>query len=117
MVNNSLLLQNHREKKKSDCLLEGLASALPPAPAPKPPKPLPKQPTIKTNSQKQKISITEKEHFKLVLSHPTFQSNPFETIKLHLNNTIENDREEEKKGKKLKEKVKRNGSRKRPNKL
>ncbi|GMH80065.1 hypothetical protein TrST_g2844 [Triparma strigata] len=111
MVNNSLLLQSHRSKKKSDCLLSGLSSALPSVPSPSPPPPPPKQTSIKTNLQKQKLSIEEKAQHKLVLEHPTFKSNPFEAIKLHLNNSLA---EAVPASKKVKEvKVKRNGSRKR----
>ena len=111
MVNNSLLLQSHRSKKKSDCPLSGLSSALPSVPSPSPPPPPPKQTSIKTNLQKQKLSIEEKAQHKLVLEHPTFKSNPFEAIKLHLNNSLAEAVHASKKVKEVK--VKRNGSRKR----
>lgn len=42
----------------------------------------------KTNKAKKDLAQKELTHMKLVLQHPTFQSNPFATIQQHLKNTL-----------------------------
>lgn len=43
---------------------------------------------IRKNKQKKNIAMEEVMHYNLVLQHPSFQSNPFETMKQHLRNTL-----------------------------
>uniref|UniRef100_A0A7S3PZY6 Uncharacterized protein n=1 Tax=Chaetoceros debilis TaxID=122233 RepID=A0A7S3PZY6_9STRA len=42
----------------------------------------------KTNKAKKDLAQKELTHMKLVLQHPTFQSNPFATMQQHLKNTL-----------------------------
>lgn len=47
------------------------------------------------NKQKKNIAIEEVVHYNLVLQHPSFQSNPFETMQEHLRNTLAKSIEEQ----------------------
>ena len=46
------------------------------------------KPQFVSNKSKKNVALTELSHFKLVLQHPTFQSDPFSTIMEHLDNTL-----------------------------
>jgi len=50
---------------------------------------------IRKNKQKKNIAIEEVVHYNLVLQHPSFQSNPFETMQEHLRNTLAKSIEEQ----------------------
>ena len=43
---------------------------------------------VTSNRAKKAVALQELEHFKLVLQHPVFVSNPFEAMQQHLNNTL-----------------------------
>lgn len=43
---------------------------------------------VETNKAKQKVTTEEVTHMNLVLQHPAFQKDPFETIREHLKNTL-----------------------------
>ena len=47
-----------------------------------------KQFLIKSNKARSKVQMMECEHVNLVREHPAFVQNPFETIQLHLKNTL-----------------------------
>ena len=47
-----------------------------------------KIPSMTTNKAKQNLAVNEITHMNLVLQHPSFRSNPMETIKEHLKNTL-----------------------------
>ncbi len=49
---------------------------------------------IRKNKQKKNIAVEEVVHYNLVLQHPSFQSNPFETMQEHLRNTLAKSTEE-----------------------
>mmetsp|Transcript_17855 Transcript_17855/g.27590 ORF Transcript_17855/g.27590 Transcript_17855/m.27590 type:complete len:200 (-) Transcript_17855:358-957(-) len=50
---------------------------------------------VETNKAKQQVAAKEVTHMNLVLQHPAFQSNPFDTIKQHLKNTLADQAEEQ----------------------
>ena len=43
---------------------------------------------VKSNKMKHRTAVRETEHFKAVLEHPAYVSNPLQAIKQHLENTI-----------------------------
>lgn len=49
---------------------------------------------VTTNKAKRKLVAKEIEHVNLILQHPSFKSNPFETMQEHLRNTLQQDREQ-----------------------
>jgi hypothetical protein len=53
-------------------------------------KPAVAPPSIVTNSAKKSTTASELTHLSLVVSHPSFQQNPFLAIQQHLNNTLPN---------------------------
>lgn len=46
---------------------------------------------INTNKSKKTLAATEITHMSLVLQHPSFKSNPFESIQQHLRNSLSDD--------------------------
>ena len=46
---------------------------------------------INTNKSKKTLAATEITHMSLVLQHPSFKNNPFESIQQHLRNSLSND--------------------------
>ena len=49
----------------------------------------------KTSKSKQKLLNNELNHYSLVLQHPSYQSNPFETMQEHLRNTLAKQKEQQ----------------------
>lgn len=49
----------------------------------------------KTNASKQKLQQMELNHYNLVLQHPEYVKNPFETMQEHLRNTLKRQKEQQ----------------------
>lgn len=90
LVLSSLQLQHEDDQKKRIDGLDALKEALLQstngelgAPATDAPHSM-----LRTSKNKKELTAREVTHFGLVLEHPSFQSNPFATIKEHLKNTL-----------------------------
>jgi hypothetical protein len=95
LVLSSLQLQHEEDQKKRIDGLDALKKALLQStatdgdnPAVAPATDAPAHSMLKTNKNKKELTAREVTHFGLVLEHPSFQSNPFATIKEHLKNTL-----------------------------
>ena len=102
MVLSTLRLQRQEQQKNQIDGLDALREALPMATsasknvlAATPAISDKEQRPVVSNKQKQSIAATEVTHYNLVLQHPSFQSNPFETMQQHLRNTLARDAEEQ----------------------
>ena len=93
MILLSLQLQKEQDQKKRmdglDALKEALLETVQESPTTKPATTsLTQNVVVKSNKAKQRLASSELVHMSLVLQHPVFQSNPFETIQAHLRNTL-----------------------------
>lgn len=50
---------------------------------------------VSTNKAKQKLMVGEMEHMNLILQHPAYKADPFETMQQHLRNTFAEDRKQQ----------------------
>jgi hypothetical protein len=50
---------------------------------------------IATNKAKRKLMVGEMEHMNLILQHPAYKADPFETMQQHLRNTFAEDRKQQ----------------------
>jgi hypothetical protein len=96
LVLSSLQLQHEEDQKKRidglDALKEALLQSTAATDGDNPAAPVatetPVHSMLKTNKNKKELTAREVTHLGLVLEHPSFQSNPFATIKEHLKNTL-----------------------------
>jgi ABC-type dipeptide/oligopeptide/nickel transport system ATPase component len=93
MVFSTLKLQREEEQKHRldgmDALKEALITTTTSIGSPEQELPTnSKQIMPTTNKGKKNIAAREMEHMNLVLQHPAFQLNPFESIQQHLRNTL-----------------------------
>jgi hypothetical protein len=51
--------------------------------------------SVSTNKAKRKMMAVEMEHMHLILQHPAYKADPFETMQVHLRNTFEEDRKQQ----------------------
>ncbi len=100
MILSSLMLQRQEEQKKRIDGLDAIKQALMDATAQDTNGEQANNSTVKpiqhitTNKAKRKLVAKEIEHVNLILQHPAFKSNPFETMQDHLRNTLQQDREQ-----------------------
>ena len=100
MILSSLLLRRQEEQKKRIDGLDAIKQALMGATAKSTDDQNPNNILIKsvhhitTNKAKRKLVAKEIEHVNLILQHPSFQKNPFETMQEHLRNTLADDRKQ-----------------------
>ncbi len=98
MILASLMLQRQEEQKKRIDGLDAIKQALMDTTAKKTNDQdsdfLAEKPVqhIATNKAKRKLVAKEIEHVNLILQHPAFQKDPFETMQEHLRNTLAEDR-------------------------
>jgi hypothetical protein len=94
LILSTLKLQKEQEQKKRIDGLDALKEALKGAASSTTPQQ--QQQATSTavshaldhNKSKRELTVREVTHMGLVLEHPAFQSNPFETLQLHLKNTL-----------------------------
>ena len=102
MILSSLMLQRQEEQKKRIDGLDAIKQALMNATVKNKNdgnsekitrKPEPNH--VSTNKAKRKLVAKEIEHVNLILQHPAFKKNPFETMQEHLRNTFSEDRKQQ----------------------
>jgi ABC-type dipeptide/oligopeptide/nickel transport system ATPase component len=94
MILSSLKVQRADEQKKRIDGLDQIREALLATVAPKPTETaetLAKPSLLKTQKSRRKLLYQEDTQLKLVLQHPSFQADPFATIREHLQNTLASD--------------------------
>lgn len=97
MILSSLMLQRQEEQKKRIDGLDAIKQALMDTSAKNANKDTiePKIQHISTNKAKRKLVSKEVEHMNLILQHPAFKKDPFETMQQHLRNSFAEDRKQQ----------------------
>lgn len=96
MILSSLRLSREQEQKNKIDGIDSLWKALPTVSKDEEAGRSDNSQLIRKNKQKKNIAVEEVVHYNLVLQHPSFQSNPFETMQEHLRNTLAKSIEEQK---------------------